>query len=322
MVDPLEFLLPIVESQQMTIGNDEAIRWPPEVLNTLVDLGILVDAEDAGVIRCPECGDHWEELIARDGPGDSTRFFISCPEVLRVDVTQEQRRQWRPNLSGLVRLLAESLNLSGKSQELVPERLWRLGRMNWNGDSRDVLFVRGLQWPDGEQPRSQIVRQRKPVLISSTYAMPDEFWRTPPPQLVLRRIAWLADRLEIDVEEVAACLLYSSKKAVGSTTLSLSEEELKLTIRRQIKAENKSELTDDIFVSAYLQEGSLRAAAKFLSKQTNSEVTKDSVKRAVDRQGGISALANESDSDSIVRGVASQHRDRQGKKLATGKPTK
>ena len=48
MVDPLEFLLPIVESQQMTIGNDEAIRWPPGVFNTLVDLGILFDAEDAG----------------------------------------------------------------------------------------------------------------------------------------------------------------------------------------------------------------------------------------------------------------------------------
>ena len=322
MVDPLEFLLPIVESQQMTIGNDEAIRWPPGVFNTLVDLGILVDAEDASVIRCPECGDHWEELIARDGPGSSTRFFISCPEVLRVNVTQEQRRQWRPNLSGLVRLLAGSLNLSGKSQELIPERLWRLGRMNWNGDSRDVLFVRGLRWPDGEQLRSQIVGQRKPVLISSTYQMPDDFWRTPPPQLVLRRIAWLADQLEIDVEEVAACLVYSSKKAVGSTTLSLSEEELKLTIRRQIKAENKSELTDDIYVSAYLQEGSLRAAARFLSKQTNSEVTKDSVKRAVDRKGGISALANETDSDSIVRGVVSHHRDRKGKNLATGKPTK
>jgi hypothetical protein len=73
---------------------------------------------------------------------------------------------------------------------------------------------------------------------------------------------------------------------------------------------------------AYRQEGTLRAAAKFLSKQTNSEVSKDRVKRAIDRQGGVDALANEEDSNSVVRGVVSHHRDRKGKNLATGKPTK
>jgi hypothetical protein len=322
MVDPLEFLLPIVESRQSTIGNDEVSRWPAGVLDTLTALGILVEAEHATSIRCPECGDHWEELIARDGPGDSTQFFIRCPEVLRIEVTQQHRRQWRPDLPALVRMLASSLNLTGKPQEIVPARLWRLGRLTWNKESRDVLFVRGLRWPDAELPRAQIVRQRKPILISSTYAMPDEFWRTLPPQLVLRNIAWFTDRFEIDVEEVAACIVCASKKAVESQPLAITEEDLKLTIRQQIKAENKSELTDDIYVRAYLQEGSLRKAAEFLSKKTNTEVKKDRVRRAVLRHGGISSLANEEDSNSIVRGVASHHRDRQGKKLATEKPTK
>ena len=322
MVDPLEFYLPIVESQQSTIGNDEVCRWPAGVLDTLTTLGILVEAEDATSIRCPECGDHWEELIARDGPGDSTQFFIRCPEVLRIEVTQQHRRQWRPDLPALVRLLASSLNLTGKPQEIVPARLWRLGRLTWNKESRDVLFVRGLRWPDAELPRAQIVRQRKPILISSTYAMPDEFWRTPPPQLVLRNVAWFTDRFEIDVEEVAACIADASKKGGDSSILGITEDDLKMTIRRQIKAENKSELTDDIYIRAYRQEGSLRAAADFLSKQTSSEVSKDSVKRAIDRQGGIAALANEEDSNSVVRGVASHHRDRKGKNLATGKPTK
>jgi hypothetical protein len=166
------------------------------------------------------------------------------------------------------------------------------------------------------------VRQRKPILISSTYAMPDDFWRTPPPQLVLRNIAWFTDRFEIDVEEVAACIADASKKAVESSSFAITEEELKLAIRRQIKAESKSELTDDIYVRAYRQENSLRAAAEFLSKQTGSLVTKDSVKRAIDRQGGIAALANTEDSNSIVRGVTSQHRDKKGKILATEKPKK
>ncbi|AMV35215.1 hypothetical protein VN12_24030 [Pirellula sp. SH-Sr6A] len=322
MVDPLEYLLPMIESQQMTVGNDEVSRWPTGVLQTLTDLGILVSAEDADSIRCPECGEHWEEIFAMDGPGDSTQLFIRCPEVLRIEVTQQHRRQWRPDLSSLMRFLASSLNLKGKPQELFSERLWRLGRLTWNKVSRDVLFVRGLRWPDAELPRAQIVRQRKPILISSTYAMPEEYWKTPPPQLVLRNIAWFADRFEIDVEEVAACIADATKKVGDSPILGVTEEELKLTIRRQIKAENKTELTDDIYVRAYRQLGSLRLAAEFLSDQTNAIVTKDRVKRAIDRYGGIPSLANEEDSNSIVRGVASHHRDRKGKNLATGKPTK
>ncbi len=83
--------------------------------------------EEASSIRCPECGEHWEEIIAGDGPGGSAQFFIRCPEVLRIEVTQQHRRQWRPNLSALVHLLASSLDLAGKPQELMTGRLWRLG---------------------------------------------------------------------------------------------------------------------------------------------------------------------------------------------------
>jgi len=322
MVDPLEYLLPIIESQQMTIGNDEVSRWPDGVLQTLTALGILVPAEEASSIRCPECGEHWEEIIARDGPGGSAQFFIRCPEVLRIEVTQQHRRQWRPNLSAMVHLLASSLDLAGKPQELMTGRLWRLGRMTWNGESRDVLFVRGLQWPDGDQPRAQVVRQRKPILISSTYSMLSEFWRTLPPQLVLRDIAWFTDRLELDVEEVAACILQATENSSNAPDVLIKGNDLTLEIRRQIKAENQSALTDDICVMAYRQELSYRAAADFLSRKTKTKVSKDRVKRAVDRQGGVDALANAEDSNSVVRGVASHHRDRQGKKLATEKPTK
>lgn len=68
MADLLEFFLPIIEAPRMTIGHDEVLRWPNGVLETLTEIGILVRAEDADLIRCPECGDHWEEIIARDGP--------------------------------------------------------------------------------------------------------------------------------------------------------------------------------------------------------------------------------------------------------------
>jgi hypothetical protein len=55
------------------------------------------------------------------------------------------------------------------------------------------------------------------------------------------------------VEEVAACIADASKKGGDSSILGITEDDLKMTIRRQIKAENKSELTDDIYIRAYRQ---------------------------------------------------------------------
>jgi hypothetical protein len=320
MVDPLEFLLPIVESKQPAVGYQEANCWPAGVLEKLIELGILVQAEDMEKIRCPQCGEHYEKVIARDGPKGSTQLFISCPEVLRVEVSSQHRMQWRPALSAFARLLAESLNLTGKPAQLCPERLWRLGRMTWEGRSRDVLFVRGLRWQDGDQLRSKIVRTRTPVVFSSTYSMPEDFWKTVPPQLVLRDVAWLTDRIEVDPGEVIACLTDASVKRTESSSLNLSTDELNLRIRRQIKAENKTELIDEVFVMAYRQEGSLRNAAEYLTKQTGQTVTKDKIARAVARNGGPESVLRADNSDSIVRDSASQRRDSKGKILISSKP--
>jgi hypothetical protein len=57
-------------------------------------------------------------------------------------------------------------------------------------------------------------------------------------------------------------------------------------IRRQIKAEEKTQLTDDILIAAYQQEGSVRKAATFLTERTGQVVTKDKVQNALRRCGG------------------------------------
>jgi len=92
-------------------------------------------------------------------------------------------------------------------------------------------------------------------------------------------------------------------------------EQLKLMIRRQVKAEGKTSLADGVFVQAYRYCGSVREAAAFLSRQTGQEVSKDQVQRALKRAGGAVAMLNAEDSDSVERGVASHRRDRFGKRL-------
>ena len=320
MIDPLPFFLPILEFPDTLIGAHEVRRWPTGVLERLVDLGLLVRAEDAYCVVCPECGEHAEELIAEDGPGGGVRFFIECPDVWRLEVPATSRNQWRPNIEAFVQLMSASLKLTGKPAPLHHDRLWRVGRMNWSGQGRDVLFVRGLMWDDGEQVRGAISRTRRPIVFSSTYAMPDSFWTTVPPQLVLRDVASLEDDFQVDVVEITACLDDAANRRAGEPLQPVSREDLTLMIRRQLKAEHKTELTDEFYLRAYRQEGSVRKAADFLSQETGQTVTKDAVQRAIKRHGGASAVLESEDSNSIVRGVASQQRDRKGKKLSTGKP--
>lgn len=83
---------------------------------------------------------------------------------------------------------------------------------------------------------------------------------------------------------------------------------MRLEIRRQVKAEIKSMLSDDALVAAYRAQGSCREAAAALSKETGSTVSKDKVYRAVCRSGGIEAARRRESSRSIVRAVPSHRR--------------
>jgi hypothetical protein len=133
------------------------------------------------------------------------------------------------------------------------------------------------------------------------------------------RLACLRIRAEVYCD---ACLVLSD--LIGPETASgvsaVSEGQVKLMIRQQVKAEAKTALIDDVFVAAYRQHGSLRKAAAFLSQQTDRVVSKDQVHRAVKRSGGAQAVLNAEDSNSIQRTVASRRRDRQKKFASPTQP--
>jgi hypothetical protein len=320
MIDVLPYFLPILESPETLIGTQEFRTWPKGILDRLIALNLLVRAEDACTIVCPECGEHTEEIITGKGPNGQIRFYIQCPEVWRLEVPVTSRHQWRPDLGAFVPLLATAMKVNGKPATLVHDRLWRIGRITWNGQNREILFVRGLQWDDGDQIRREISRTRRPIVLSSTYSMPENFWTTLPPQLVLREVARFEDEFVFDFEEITACLVDREADHAGEARQPITSEALTLLVRRQIKAEHKTELTDDIYLQAYRQEGSVRKAAEFLSLKTGQTVSKDAVQRAISRQGGPLAAMESDDSNSIVRGVASHRRDRKGKILNTAKP--
>jgi hypothetical protein len=321
MIDALPFALPLIDTESGLVGNEHVSRWPGGVLERLLDAGFLNVANAASRIRCPECGEHTEEVYCQAGDSGPPRFYIHCPVIWRVEVLAEARRQWCVNLPRLIETTAHTLNLKGAPKELLTGRLWRMGRTVWEGTNRDVVFARGFHWHDSQPLRSVITRCAKPIVVTTRQQKAKINWRNPPTFLALDKIASLCQQFTLDVDEIVVSLSRESTPGDEPTIDVPKGTDLKLFVRRQIKAEQKTELTDAVLVQAYLQEGSIRKAAEFLTSQTGQQISKDKIQRAVQRSGGVEALVVGQDSNSIVRGVASQCRDSRGRLLIQEIPT-
>ena len=318
MTDPLGVLWPLVDAAEPIIDHDIIGSWPDGVRAWLQETSILRRAEDASHVRCPECHGHVEEIIVRDGPGGRARYFVPCPEVFRAEVPPEARHRWAVHFDGLVAAVSAALSLSGRSKTLVPGRLWRLGRVMWRGVLRDVLMARGLDWPDGGAVRRGIRRARRPVVaVAARRPNVAQWGNRVPPVVVLARVAAFDEgRLTLDPLEIGAAM----DAAEAPSAEEPATEQLKRMIRRQVKAEQATALTDDAYVLAYRRCGSVRDAAALLSRETGQQVSKDRVHRAIQRAGGIGAVLEDGDSGSGRRRTGSQRRARTGRKVHFSKP--
>jgi len=165
----------MVDVQDPVISPLTAAAWPDGALEDLVELGILQRAENAEFVLCPECFDHEEEVVVLEGPGQQVRFMIPCPEVLRVDVPPQLLQRWTINFSILIGQLANALPLSGKIQEIIPERLWRLGRWEIAGRTHDLLFARRIG-ANGSDLQTAFTSLRQPIMLFAGDVPPDHWW--------------------------------------------------------------------------------------------------------------------------------------------------
>jgi hypothetical protein len=177
MTDPLDVIWPSVDSRRPRFTTEETRTWPPTVLDKLVACGLLVRAESTDQVVRPACGErHVEEVIPRKGHGGRVRFFIRCSEALRVEVPEESVIQWTIDFDALTRAIAGSMSLQGRSTPIVASRLWRLGRHARQGASRDIVFARGLHWPDGPRLTGRVGTPGRAIVLVAEQVPPAEFW--------------------------------------------------------------------------------------------------------------------------------------------------
>ena len=114
------------------------------------------------------------------------------------------------------------------------------------------------------------------------------------------------------IDGVAFMEIVSEADAIAESKslLPVDPQVKKQVVRRQLKAEIKGHLNDDVLIAARVTHGSTRKAAAALTQQLGRPVSKDQVQRAIDRAGGLTAISELDDSNSVARTVASQSRDR------------
>ena len=313
MREPLGFVWPHIELDEPLFEEAFIRRWGDDAFLRLRYAGILQQAESADYFLCRFCDDgHAEEVVSWESEAGIRRFAIPCPENGRVMLIPEQLRQWSVSFNRLVSLLAVGLGLTGEVSEIEPRRLWRLGKVSWQGGLRDVLFATGFDSRCLLSPPPDVAKYPSAIVLLPHAKASSVNWSHPSPSaLSLPQIASLgADGVEFDHSLLIPMIIEADAVATQAAQSQMNLKELKVLISREVKSIQAHELTDDVLARAYVQEGSYRKAAEFLSRETGQEITKDKVHRAVQRCGGTTALARGEDSNSIVRTVASQHRDR------------
>jgi hypothetical protein len=315
MNDLLRMLLAAADDIDRSFDHAATATWPPGSLDALQKLGILRRSAGGMYASCPNCNEgHTEPVTVLAG-----RFYISCPEALLVEVAPEMCECWEIDPNGLAKAVATSMGLVGRPQPVVPARFWRLRRTSWPPGSpkaRPVVFARRMQDDDATAIAAHVGAGGRAIVLVPHHRPDTCVWPGSVPAVIsLAEVMTWDDGLPVlDVMAMVDAVETADHLAEASEAVALGPTGKKM-VRRQVKAEMKGQLEDDVLVAAWKTFGSIRKAAEALTKQLGRPITKDKVQGAITRAGGAKALRQEMDSASVARTVASQRRDR-GKKIS------
>lgn len=196
------------EELEPVFAAEEVKRWPA-MFDRLRQCGLLRETELAASVMCYNCGHpHPEEVIyLNEALFGRTRPHIVCPNEGLIEVDIDDMRQWLVDRQTLVRMLAAALEAAGHIEQVVPNRVWSLGRRHLGGRFRDFFFVAGAARPDGPAVMANADRigsVAAPVILVPSKPPRHEQWKNPAlPLFCLSQVAGLGEgRLVLDVDYI------------------------------------------------------------------------------------------------------------------------
>lgn len=316
MVDGMQVLWACFDTPSPVWPDAEVRRWLTNVRELLVQHGLVVEAGRLDHIACPDCPDgHVEEVFERLGADGRLRCYIPCPLSLRVEIPPATLRRWTLDVEKTVAAVASAMSIQARPSAIIPGRLWRLGKTQWQGVSREVLLARGLAWEDGQIVARRVGTGGRPIVLVADQVPPTDLWPGRVPAVVLlSRVASLgATGVEADVTHMMMLVKDADATAERASLLPITPKDRTKVINQHVRAAMKKQLDQDAYVAAYKLHGTAREAAAALEKE-GIKVHFSTIARAVERAKKAEEIARTTDSQSVRRTVASHRRD-SGRKI-------
>lgn len=194
----------------------QALHLSVDDARRLVAAGLLSPGDPPRELICSECGEYTEVLYLDNEQGESIPL-LPCYEMAAARVAPERLQTWEITLPQICRTVFEPLGLTSAPEELVRDRLWRLGRKTWCGNSWTVYFARALRRRDTPQMFASIrIPARSVVLVLRDLPVEPPEPKTPPILRLVDIVSCDGETIRFDeayVEEQLAQRLADDAKA-------------------------------------------------------------------------------------------------------------
>lgn len=165
--DPWQRWLARSELDPLMFHAPDVVAWPPGAVERLERMEILRELPLDRALFCPECPESplcdvdWREPSA----GKEPTPWTCCPNCGFYELPRAALRRWAIDFAALQGWLAERLEIRGSVDELVPSRLWRLGKTHWGGRPTTVFCGRAVHRSDAVEVLSHVERSTSAVLL-------------------------------------------------------------------------------------------------------------------------------------------------------------
>ncbi len=130
---------------------DEVEDWNEGELDWCLQSGVLTSDQPARELACRECPEQSVEQIVYLEPKGcgQANAFLPCPQCGPVNIPLSRLRRWRLVASQLWETIFASAPIDRNVREIVPRRLWRIGKCRLAEKSWEVVVGRMLWRADG-----------------------------------------------------------------------------------------------------------------------------------------------------------------------------
>jgi len=242
--DPFDLIWHCADSPSpaLVVEDIEATSRPD--FDRLIEFGLVKQTATVMHVTCDACTEgHIEEVARIVYPDQTTRFFITCPDNGRVEIAREHLLQWTVDYFPLFTSLSSALLASPGVEEVLPGRVWNLGRVALVGKSRTIWAVRGLAWPDAAQVADVLPRGRSPVVFFLGQPPDDGLLQIPCESIIeLRTVVSLRDdEIFVDAESIERQLAgevveVTKKKPKKRASRTATIDSIKQVLREHLRA--------------------------------------------------------------------------------------